>query len=97
MDQIAGKPGKFADDLRCDVGVPLGRNQNAEPGEASRAERNAIACLAFQGCRKMRGCVVTRMNSYKMDQVTYHASGRRRRRSIHSLHLPCHSKSASAA
>jgi hypothetical protein len=97
MDQIAGKPGKFADDQRCNVSVTLGRNQNAKPRRGQQDGEEPIACLAFQGLRKMRGCVVTRVNSYTMDQVTYHASGRRRRRSIHSLHLPCQSESASAA
>jgi small subunit ribosomal protein S9 len=47
MDQIAGKPGKFADDQRCNVSVTLGRNQNAKPrrGQQDGEEPHRLPCI----------------------------------------------------
>src|SRR5271165_5687229 len=53
--------------------------------------------VALRGCRITRGWVVTRKNSYRIDQVVYQASGRDRWRSSQPRHGRWNYESASAA
>src|SRR4030095_14716891 len=69
----------------------------SRPGEASSACTKFQVSVTFHGRRITRGWVVTRRNSYRIDQVVYQASARPCQRSNQPRQPAWNGESASAA